>query len=494
MKKKIPHKKIRYGILAILLIFSLTACNKEDEKIKKFTTAAKESKEETKVTEKETVKPNFTSDLFDLAYSEAWKVPENGEKKDDSYADILIEKKDGDTVETSVKITADITSPEDYRNGLKAIGIDAYEMVTNHSEEMTKLGGVEFVSGIKEYWGEETKVYLARIENAKETIEIQIVGEEKNQELVQEVLDSLAFHIKDKGNVDPPWPWDGEPFKKETPFTSMVGTYTITSAQIPISESIVVDDIFSGRIGVAGDKGYIFVDEILKYYTYDGNSLQFQNDIGNSDEFSSYDELDITKDGTLYVSGLNQDLLAVKDGAMFGKFEEFDSVAVKPDGSVGYDYFMNESGKKISFADGLVSSQEVAYPEFKAVSKLACGNNYLMAFGNSIENDEQKAMLYDYNHVFQMQLSTPETIGSVTDMIETENGFIALDGNMREILFWDKAGNYIGSLEDSDIFGTGYPWISDAVRLADGSILIALTEEREDESADELVVFKLTGF
>ena len=44
------------------------------------------------------------------------------------------------------------------------------------------------------------------------------------------------------------------------------------------------------------------------------------------------------------------------------------------------------------------------------------------------------------------------------------------------------------------LFGTSYPWFCGGVKLADGSILAIMTEDRADESAMELVAFKLSGF
>ena len=51
-----------------------------------------------------------------------------------------------------------------------------------------------------------------------------------------------------------------------------------------------------------------------------------------------------------------------------------------------------------------------------------------------------------------------------------------------------------GEADDSDLFGTSYPWFCGGVKLADGSILAIMTEDRADESAQELVAFKLSGF
>ena len=104
---------------------------------------------------------------------------------------------------------------------------------------------------------------------------------------------------------------------------------------------------------------------------------------------------------------------------------------------------------------------------------------------------------YDGNQLLELggtETSDPDSLGAITGMVETENGFVAIDGNMREIQFWEKDGTHIGAISTEDIFGVGYPWLEDMQLSDDGSILILLTQEREDGSADELMLFRLTGF
>ena len=60
--------------------------------------------------------------------------------------------------------------------------------------------------------------------------------------------------------------------------------------------------------------------------------------------------------------------------------------------------------------------------------------------------------------------------------------------------FWKTDGTFVGALEDDALFGTNYPWISAATKLPDGSILVGMAEEREDESADEFLVYRMSGF
>ena len=91
-------------------------------------------------------------------------------------------------------------------------------------------------------------------------------------------------------------------------------------------------------------------------------------------------------------------------------------------------------------------------------------------------------------------ISSKDKLGSITGMAETENGFVAADGNMREIQFWAKDGTHIGAISTDDIFGVSYPWLEDMQLLDDGSLLIMLTQERDDGSANELMFFRLTGF
>ena len=45
-----------------------------------------------------------------------------------------------------------------------------------------------------------------------------------------------------------------------------------------------------------------------------------------------------------------------------------------------------------------------------------------------------------------------------------------------------------------DLFGARYAWIAGAAKQDDGSILVALTQDRDDDSATELLLYRLSGF
>ncbi|MBQ1986374.1 MAG: hypothetical protein II230_08735, partial [Clostridia bacterium] len=57
---------------------------------------------------------------------------------------------------------------------------------------------------------------------------------------------------------------------------------------------------------------------------------------------------------------------------------------------------------------------------------------------------------------------------------------------------WNSDGTWLGDVDDSDLFGTNYPWFATGDAAEDGSVLVVMTEDRTDGSAMEAVAFKLT--
>ena len=137
---------------------------------------------------------------------------------------------------------------------------------------------------------------------------------------------------------------------------------------------------------------------------------------------------------------------------------------------------------------------------FSMLDDVQITNSHIMVAGSMAAEDEgTKIIVYDYegNQLLKLggeDISSKDKLGSITGMAETENGFVAADGNMREIQFWAKDGTHIGAISTDDIFGVSYPWLEDMQLLDDGSLLIMLTQERDDGSANELMFFRLTGF
>ena len=89
--------------------------------------------------------------------------------------------------------------------------------------------------------------------------------------------------------------------------------------------------------------------------------------------------------------------------------------------------------------------------------------------------------------------SDDATFGSVSGIVETENGIIAQDGYYQEYKLFAFDGTLLGVVECDDLLGTDYPWPASMIPSENGALAL-LTQEREDQSAVELLVFEITGF
>lgn len=433
--------------------------------------------------------------LWDLTYDEddGWVYEEDDYTDDETFSKVILtipdEKGDSDLINAEIRVT--IGDPYTFRANLVDYGFDEYEYEVNHAYDFTPVGGVDCLKQEGEYWGSPCLRYFNRIEGAEATIFIEIIGEYKD-ERVDKLLSGLTIDLEDAGHVDGPWYWEGEPFSAD-PHSVMVGTYTLNSQWIPITECIITRETFEHAGAVVGDQAYLLVDGALKRYQFDGTSLTFAEDIALNAE---YEQISADSTGTIWLAGFMEPLISWKDGAQTASYEGPDFVAMHPSGTWGISWFSSAECKKSTLSGGTVTTEPIVFKEVDLISHLMIDENHIYVCGSAADESGHKVFVYDANGALQMTLADSDgsSLGSVTFVTETANGYLALDGNMREVVLWTKDGTYIGEADDSDLFGTGYPWFCGGTKLADGSVLVLMTEERADESAQELVAFKLSGF
>mgnify|MGYP001172739259 FL=1 len=279
--------------------------------------------------------------------------------------------------------------------------------------------------------------------------------------------------------------------------SQMVGTYTINAEWIPFEESIVVDDIFDAFLAVSGDSYYVLVDEGVYEYQLENDSFVLKEEMVPTD--SGYEQICVDKEGTLYVSGFMRDFVAFKDNTQTFAFKDLDKIAMHPSGEWGISWFYGADVEKVTIGDGTIEKEEMTFSELSSVGSIDINENHMFVSGYSSENDQVAICVYDLENNLELILGDKEwreddSLGSITSVIETANGFMALDGNMRDLFFWKTDGTFIGTLYAEDLMGTHYPWLSTAVLMPDDSILVGMTLERDDESADEFIVYRITGF
>lgn len=494
-------KKLLAAIMAVLMLVSLVACGEgngpaNSTTAPKATDKATESPAATDPAPDETTAPaaNLTvheNTFFTVGYDEedGWMLEEDDIYVSDYGGDaaLRIYDEDGYT-DQLVEVEAYEDDAEDFRYSMHSAGIDLKTYADGTCESKVISGvlmaiydsgdGEWYLYGRDEAAGVSYTVYVSNAEDPR----------------VSAVLDNITFTAAGTDNIDPPWPWEGEAFSGST-VNQTVGTYTLTAQFLPMAEPLVTYETFNHDIAVVGDKVYLLSDCALYQYAYDGASLTFVKEIPLDSE---YEFLEKGADGNIILSSFMEPVIGHNGDAVQFSYEGPDKFAVAPGGTWGISWFYSgDECQLYSFHDGELTGTPFLFPEVDSISQVNIDNQYILVSGSAVEDGEQYVFVYDYSGELQMQLGgEPDGfgLGSITYATSTPNGFLALDGNMREVVLWTADGTWIGAADDGDLFGTYYPWIAAADIADDGSILVVMSDTRADESADEVLVFKLSGF
>ncbi len=444
------------------------------------------------------------TDFFELTYDPTvWQI------EDDNFVDAkemasielrtIAEDADGVFPDIKLSINTEITRPNEFRTKIYKNGFDQYAYIENKSYPTFNIGGVDFLKAEDDH----SIHYLARAESAKTTIYMDIKGEVKeNAEQIETLLSSLKFTLKDIGNKDTPWPWQGKRFsavKNSKKFKD----FTITSAMIPFDKPLISYDRNNDQaIVVDDDKVYIISDNKLFQYDYEANAelLNFAKEIVIDQKV---EEMSLTDDGSLWISRFVEPLTQIKDSKIVKTCSYFSIAPIHPSGSWGISYFGSGEAEceKFNISNEEISA-EVTTLDFSSlldmIMNIDVDQNHIYVTEPTVNNDETESILV-CNTEGEIELTLNpeiENFGADTAVFisETENGYIALYELTCEVGFWTKDGEWIGSISGAELFGENVGSIGSAFRLSNGEIFIVITADREDKTAEETVVYKLTGF
>lgn len=436
----------------------------------------------------------ITTPLFTLKYDESvWTYyPDETVSEEDRCA-VTLQIPDPDNSEyylVNADIKVYIDDPYDFREDLVYYGFNQYEYKENNEYEFTEIGGVDL---LKYDDGDDTLMYFNRIENAGATVVIDFDATDINDGRLSALLEGLTFTLTDTGNVDGPWEWEGEAFSAENASVS-AGAFTIETEFIPFEAPVTTFETFDHSVAAIGDRVYVLVDGELNVCHYDGTVLAFVEKIELPED--DYDRIEATANGVLWVSGSMNDIICIKDDKTIATYEDIDSLAIHPSGAWGVNFFTSNECEIVTFSGDTYTATPVKFEEASTIMHLCVDENNIYVCASAADESGHKVFVYDKAGALQKTLCDEdgESLGSVTFITQTENGYIGFDGNMRDVLVWDNDGKFIAEISDGDLFSTGYPWFCDSAVMDDGSIITIMTDEREDRSATELVVFIVKGF
>lgn len=429
--------------------------------------------------------------LWTLEYDpEVWHFDESYFSDMEGWSHIfMMIPEDDDGYLVNVEIDASIEAPTSFRSRLDSLGFDAYSYAVEQTYDLTPVGGVDCLMQEGEFWGEPYLRYLTRVEEASATVFIEITGDIDDPR-VEQLLEGLTFQLEDIGNEDALWPWEGTPFMSEDRSVTM-GGITVDSCWAPFDDPITTFETFDHYVTMAGDRVYVLTDSELRAYVFQGDALIYQ---GTVMEDAWYTSLQTTSDGRAWFSGFTEELDVWQDGQKTGSYSGCDVVSMHPSGEWGISWFSSPDCEKVVFSDGGVSYISVCFPQVSVISQLLVDEDYIYVCGHAADDSGHKVFIYDEDGLLLNVLSDEngEALGSITFMTQIPGGFMGIDSNLRELVFWAEDGTHLGTIHDSQLFETDYPWFCDAARMSDGRILLIMTKERPDESAMELVAFMLS--
>ena len=486
MKKRIAL------LLALIMVLSLAACGGDKEPSIKDnvpTAAPTEAPKETEApTEPGPALTLHENTFFNVSYNEedGWSLAGDDINKYESSgsAYIRILNEEGKT-EIVVSIYAEKKDPESFRKNLYLNGVDMQAYVAGEIETVD-VGGqpmlyVDQSNGDRFFYG--------RNEAAGVTYTIDATNWEDPR--VPALIENIVCTASGTDNDEPAWPWEGEAISFGS-MSQMVGTYTVTADFIPMSEALTTFETFNHEVEVIGDKVYLLSDFVLREYAFDGVGLTFVREIPLDAEYKNVEN----SNGTLVLSNFMKPVIGHDGDAAVFSYEGPDNFTLAPDGTWGISWFSSgETTEKFTFKDGALVGEPLPFNEVKVISQVDVDDEYIYVTGSPVEDSGHIVFVYDHSGALQMQLKGDPNatigLGSITYITKTVNGFLALDGNMRDVVLWTADGTWLGAVEDKDIFGTYYPWFATADVMEDGSILAVMTEDRADGSAMEAIAFKI---
>ncbi len=482
-------KKYLAIFLSLVMLISLAACGGNNTPDNPNTPENTEKQEQSSGNSDAAI----ATSLFSLDYDNTvWNYYDEDTRNEEEYCYVLLQIPDPDDAEyylVNAEISVSIEDPYDFREDLVYYGFDQYEYAVNNKYETVEIGGVSLLK----YEKDDKLLYFNRIENAGATVTVKIDAEDTSDTRIADLLKGLKISLKDIGNEDGPWEWEGTPFVAENKGV-IVGSSKIQSQWIKLDEYISTFETFNHSVAAVGNNVYLLVDGELRKCALTDGSLAFVEKIDLPED--DYDSIEATSDGNLWLSGSMNDIICLKNDKVAKTYEDIDNLAMHPSGKWGVDFFTSNECNKVTFNGDTYTSTPMKFAEVDTIMHINVDEDNIYVCASAADESGHKVFVYNTDGKLQKVLcdENGEGLGSVTFMAKSKNGYIGFDGNMRDVILWDNDGKFVTLFSDDSLFSTSYPWFCNSALLSDGSIITIMTDEREDKSATEVIVFTVKGF
>lgn len=488
-------KKYLVVLLSILLLLTIACGNKESESPEKeeVEVAIEEGEIEKEVESKEDTEELGTEDYYE---TEFWKaiIPKDWKKDEDKSSDddkiIVFNSGNGEEI---AKVSINNNGyPNDIRIALEEQRWSQIDFIDKNVEGGIYIG--EDYGIIFPYYSDLKA--LARNVPKNTNIEIILTGDTLSTE-GETMLESFTLLTEDVGHVDPPYAHEGEDLSPTTGEVS-IGDYKFSAEYLKLNPIIPTYETFNVYGEQNGNYFYLIkYDELYIYDMNDGMKLV------KTEIFpDQYKGIATSPNGKTYITESYSDSF-ILEGTELSETElgTTNRLTLHPSGTWGIEHhFTIDDINRVTInEDGTVTTEAIAFigedgnPVQKMAANLFILEEKIAIPGNMADDSGYVLGIYNMDGTLDKVLRNKEdkNLGSISGVIEGRDTYFAADANLRAFYLWDKSGNFLGEIDDKDILGTSYPWMAKFFKGVDGNNYLVGTEEREDKSSKEVIVYKI---
>lgn len=448
----------------------------------------------------------YTCDYFTIAFPEDWVEDQYGVYNWDQYYTVQYDLNDQSGWSVSnLTLTASVEEVATYRSNIAGLMEKAQADGKDTLDELV-IGGVTF-RGLtyNDYWS--YAEYYARVPEAGITLSLSISSPEAIADVLDDILASVRFTypIPNPPLSDPPLPEEGIAFTPSPASVTTVSGYTLQAKWLSAGQSILPIDLYSIGLASADDWVYLLTNQKLLSYQKGGDTLTASEPLSFD---QGYSFIDADASGSVYLTDGYSSLLTLQNGAQ-STASLSGYLAMHPDGVWGLSFWFYNDVTKVTFTpDGMatkpwvltgLSDDTARQGRFNSIAYITVSQDHIFVAGTDASTDyATRIAMYDLDGnelaVFgATDWSDDAYIGSVAGIVQTQNGVLVQDGSYYSYKLFAMDGTFLGSIPCDELLGTRSAVPFAMASTQDGALAV-VSQERDDQSATELLVFEITGF
>jgi len=333
-----------------------------------------------------------------------------------------------------------------------------------------------------------------------------VISSDASEDIFSDFVIGIKPNLTDEGKPNIVWPWQGSRIVDIGTTQQEAGSFTLELEYLAANEPILSTSEYMYFTAV-NDRVFISNGCALSSYSIGDNGLTLENKVWAPS--STHFAIDSDSLGNLYIArALSQAIVCDEELNEITNMRIAGRIFMHNSGEWGFSsgtdpakILLQDDGTYIQEPWVLENLRDDATRRghFRSVYSYFISNSNITVNGTAADRDASGVMIYDFNGRERFALEIPpDGWGRTGEIVETGNGFILSREHVGQgkhgLHFWNSRGNHIAMIELADLTDLKSPSVEDICLASDGSVLLLISQVRDDLSAEELLVFKLNGF